>query len=169
MSNCLVTVTNSADVKVIIETIDGSGECSDLKMIIGGAPVTQDFADEIGAEGYAPDAIHPDDVTKNLLDFLEKSQTNFAVEIPSYPYEYIVGNGILPFTHQLSGTDGMLVVITDTVVGELYSRSCGSVDHVITISDERQKKTLATVQGVYDELVEIGFDRSGTIMALGEA
>ncbi len=109
----------------------------------------------------------PGDITANLLDFMQKSQKHFAVEIPSYPHEYIVGNGILPFTRQLAGTDGMLVVITDSVVGELYSRSCGSVDHIITIADERQKKTLATVQEIYDQLLSVGFDRSGTIIALG--
>jgi 3-dehydroquinate synthase len=115
----------------------------------------------------ATDATRPNDITDNLLEFLDKSQTHFAVEIPSYPHEYIVGNGILPFTRQLAGTDGMLVVVTDSVVGELYSRSCGSVDHVITIGDERQIKTMATVQKIYDQLLEVGFDRSGTIVALG--
>jgi 3-dehydroquinate synthase len=113
------------------------------------------------------DEKHPGDITADLLDFMQKSQKHFAVEIPSYPHEYIVGNGILPFTRQLAGTDTMLVVITDSVVGGLYSRSCGSVDHVITVPDERQKKTLATVQKVYDQLLEVGFDRSGTIVALG--
>jgi 3-dehydroquinate synthase len=113
------------------------------------------------------DDTHPIDITDNLIDLLEKSQTHFAVEIPSYPHEYIVGNGILPFTRQLAATDSMLAVITDSVAGDLYAHSCGNVDHVITIPEGRQNKTLATVQAVYDELVEIGFDRSGTIVALG--
>ena len=42
--------------KNTIESIDASGERSGLKIIIGGAPVTQAFADEIGADGYAADA-----------------------------------------------------------------------------------------------------------------
>ncbi len=113
------------------------------------------------------DEVQPQDITENLLDFLDKSQKHFAVEIPSYPHEFIVGNGILPFTRQLAGTDGMLVVITDSVVGELYARSCGSVDHVITAPEGGQKKTLETVQAIYHQLVEFGFDRSGTIVALG--
>ena len=37
------------------------------KVIIGGAPVTQNYADEIGADGYAPDAASAVDVTKELL------------------------------------------------------------------------------------------------------
>ena len=113
------------------------------------------------------DGTHPTDVTEILFNFLEKSQKHFAIDIPAHPHEFIVGNGILPFTRQLTGTDGMLVVITDTVAGNIYSQSCGSVDHVITIPEGRQQKTLSTVQSIYDQLLEVGFDRSGTIIALG--
>lgn len=113
------------------------------------------------------DEQQPGEITKNLMAFLQKSQKHFAVDIPSYPHEFIVGNGILPFTRQLAGTDGMLVVITDTVVGDTYAQSCGSVDHVITIPEAARKKTLETVQTVYEQLIDSGFDRSGTIVALG--
>jgi len=113
------------------------------------------------------DDVQPSDITENLLNFMQKSQKHFAIDIPAHPYEFIVGNGILPFTRQLAGTDGMLIVITDTVVGKMYSQSCGSVDHVITIPGGSQQKTLATVQAIYDQLLEVGFDRSGTIIALG--
>ena len=37
------------------------------KTIIGGAPVTQNFADEIGADGYAPDAASAAEVALELL------------------------------------------------------------------------------------------------------
>jgi len=37
------------------------------KMIIGGAPVTQSFADEIGADGYAPDAATAVEVVQRLV------------------------------------------------------------------------------------------------------
>ncbi|MDY6913766.1 MAG: corrinoid protein [Planctomycetota bacterium] len=37
------------------------------KTIIGGAPVTQAYADEIGADGYAPDAASGVDLVKGLL------------------------------------------------------------------------------------------------------
>ena len=66
------------------------------------------------------DDAQPSDVTQNLLNFMQKSQKHFAIDIPAHPYEFIVGNGILPFTRQLTGTDGMLIVITDTVVGNMY-------------------------------------------------
>jgi len=37
------------------------------KIMVGGAPVTQDYADKIGADGYAPDAATAVDVAKTLL------------------------------------------------------------------------------------------------------
>ena len=37
------------------------------KVIIGGAPVTQDYADKIGADGYAPDAASAVDLAKSLV------------------------------------------------------------------------------------------------------
>jgi len=115
----------------------------------------------------ATDDRQPSDVTDSLLEFIQRNPKHFAIDNPAQPYEFIVGNGILPFTRQLAGADGMLVVITDSVVGKLYAQSCGSVDHVITIPTGGQQKTLATVQSIYDQLLEIGFDRFGTIIALG--
>ena len=38
-----------------------------VKTVIGGAPVTQGFAEEIGADGYAPDAASAVDVVKELM------------------------------------------------------------------------------------------------------
>jgi len=37
------------------------------KIIIGGAPVTQDYADKIGADGYAADAASAVDMAKSLV------------------------------------------------------------------------------------------------------
>jgi len=37
------------------------------KVMVGGAPVTQDYADRIGADGYAPDAASVVDIAKSLL------------------------------------------------------------------------------------------------------
>jgi methanogenic corrinoid protein MtbC1 len=41
--------------KNTVESIKSCG-LSGFKIIVGGAPVTQEFADEIGADGFAPDA-----------------------------------------------------------------------------------------------------------------
>lgn len=38
-----------------------------VKVMVGGAPVTQDYADRIGADGYAPDAASAVDVAKGLV------------------------------------------------------------------------------------------------------
>jgi len=40
-----------------------------VKVLVGGAPVTLDFAKEIGADGWAPDAVAAKDKT---LEFLGK-------------------------------------------------------------------------------------------------
>jgi 5-methyltetrahydrofolate--homocysteine methyltransferase len=37
------------------------------KIVIGGAPVTQAYADQVGADGYAPDAASAVDVARKLL------------------------------------------------------------------------------------------------------
>jgi 3-dehydroquinate synthase len=109
----------------------------------------------------------PEEVTDDLLDVFQDDPKRFSIDHPAQPYEYIVGSGILPFIRQLAGVTGSLVVITDSSVEELYGQSCGEVDHVITIPVGNNHKTLATVQSIYDQLIEIGFDRSGTIAALG--
>ena len=47
-------VTTMPKMKVVIEALHEAGLTA--KPIVGGAPITQAFADEIGAAGYAPDA-----------------------------------------------------------------------------------------------------------------
>lgn len=109
----------------------------------------------------------PEEVTSDLLDIFNDDPKHFSIDNPAQPYEYVVGSGILPFIRQLAGVAGKIVVITDTAVEELYGQSCGEIDHIISIPAENQQKTLATVQSIYERLVELGFDRSGTIVALG--
>jgi len=50
----------------VIKALKEAGQ-EDTKVMIGGAPVTQAYADEIGADGYAPDAATAVDVAKNLF------------------------------------------------------------------------------------------------------
>jgi 5-methyltetrahydrofolate--homocysteine methyltransferase len=47
-------VTTMPKMKEVIEALREAG--SKAEPVVGGAPVTQAFADEIGAAGYAPDA-----------------------------------------------------------------------------------------------------------------
>jgi len=52
------------------EVIDGlqqTGLREQVKVMIGGAPVTQGYADKIGADGYAPDAASATKLAKSLL------------------------------------------------------------------------------------------------------
>jgi 5-methyltetrahydrofolate--homocysteine methyltransferase len=49
--------------KEVIEGLRGS----DVKILIGGAPVTQDYANEIGADGYSDDANTAVHATKTVL------------------------------------------------------------------------------------------------------
>lgn len=54
--------------KEVIETAKEEGLRQDIKVIIGGAPVTEAYAAQIGADGYAPDAASAVDLTKMLLN-----------------------------------------------------------------------------------------------------
>ena len=56
--------TTMPQMKKIVETVRGSG--LNVSVMIGGAPVTQGYCDEIGADGYAPDAASAADLAKQL-------------------------------------------------------------------------------------------------------
>lgn len=59
--------TTMPGMKDTIEALEAAGLRDRVKIIIGGAPVTQNFADEIGADGYAPDAASAADLAKALI------------------------------------------------------------------------------------------------------
>jgi 5-methyltetrahydrofolate--homocysteine methyltransferase len=59
--------TTMPGMKSTIEAINSSGLADKVRTIIGGAPVTQRYADEIGAGGFAPDAASAVDKAKELL------------------------------------------------------------------------------------------------------
>ncbi|MEL7568576.1 MAG: corrinoid protein [Dehalobacterium sp.] len=50
-----------------IELIKEEGLKDKVMVIIGGAPISQDFASEIGADGFAPDAASAVDLCKQLI------------------------------------------------------------------------------------------------------
>ncbi len=58
--------TTMREMKSAIEAIQEAGLRKQVKVMIGGAPVTDRFAKEIGADGYAPDAASAVDVAKSL-------------------------------------------------------------------------------------------------------
>lgn len=54
--------------KKLIEALEGAKLKEKVKVMVGGAPVTQSFASEIGADGYAEDAISAVDLAFRLVD-----------------------------------------------------------------------------------------------------
>ncbi len=65
--SALLTTTMPA-MKDTIEAVKAAGLRDQVKIMVGGAPVTQSFADEIGADGYAGDAASAADLAKELLN-----------------------------------------------------------------------------------------------------
>lgn len=65
MSALLTTTMQS--MRSTIQAMEDMDVRKNVKVIIGGAPVTEAFAKEIGADGYAPDASRAVALTKKLL------------------------------------------------------------------------------------------------------
>ena len=59
--------TTMPSMKDTIEALKEAGVRDGVKIMIGGAPVTQNYADEIGADGYSPDAASAVDKANELL------------------------------------------------------------------------------------------------------
>ncbi|MBM4142383.1 MAG: cobalamin-binding protein [Lentisphaerae bacterium] len=59
--------TTMTNMKAVVEQVKASDIAARAKVMIGGAPVTQAFCDEIGADGYAPDAASAADLAKQLI------------------------------------------------------------------------------------------------------
>ena len=63
--SALLTTTMTA-MKTTVDALEEAGVRNDIKVMIGGAPVTQNYADEIGADGYARDAASAADKAREL-------------------------------------------------------------------------------------------------------
>ena len=48
--------TTMTQMKLVIEALEAAGIRTNTKVMIGGAPITQQYADEIGADGYSDNA-----------------------------------------------------------------------------------------------------------------
>lgn len=59
--------TTMSYMKEVMEAVRASEIAGTVKVIVGGAPVTQAFADEIGAHGYASDASGAAEIVKRLI------------------------------------------------------------------------------------------------------
>ena len=59
--------TTMLSMKDTIELLKEEGLRDKVKVMIGGAPISKDFSDEIGADGFAPDAGSATDLCRKLL------------------------------------------------------------------------------------------------------
>ena len=64
--SALLTTTMPA-MKETISALKEAGLRDKVMVMVGGAPLTQSYADEIGADGYAADAASAVDKVKELL------------------------------------------------------------------------------------------------------
>jgi 5-methyltetrahydrofolate--homocysteine methyltransferase len=63
--SALLTTTMRA-MERTIKALEEAGVRDTVKIMIGGAPVTQDFADQIGADGYAANAASASEIAKQF-------------------------------------------------------------------------------------------------------
>ncbi len=66
-ASALLTTTMTQQ-KKLIEALEEAGLRERVKVMIGGAPVTAGYAKEIGADGYAEDAMSALDIAYRLMD-----------------------------------------------------------------------------------------------------
>jgi len=65
--SALLTTTMEQQ-RLVVGAVVDAGLRDQVKILVGGAPITASFATEIGADGYAPDAASAADLAVSLLD-----------------------------------------------------------------------------------------------------
>ena len=65
--SCLMTTTMPAQ-KEVIETLEEMNLRDKYFVIVGGGPVTQEWASQIGADGYGESAIQAAELVRGLID-----------------------------------------------------------------------------------------------------
>ena len=64
--SALLTTTMGVQ-REVIEALEEAGIRDQVKVIVGGAPVSQEWADSIGADGYAEDAVGAIELARRLV------------------------------------------------------------------------------------------------------
>jgi methylmalonyl-CoA mutase cobalamin-binding domain/chain len=59
--------TTMPQMKLVIESLEEAGIRNQLKVIVGGAPIDQGFADKIGADGFGADAVEAVQLARKLV------------------------------------------------------------------------------------------------------
>ncbi len=118
-------------------------------------------------------------VVSELLDLiaLEEQSNNwqqpatakFPVHFPGGNYQVSVGWNILPHLEDYILLSDQSVVVTDSNVGPLYSQDilAAEATKIVTLPAGEKHKTLQSIRDIYDQLLDAGIDRRGTIIALG--
>jgi corrinoid protein of di/trimethylamine methyltransferase len=68
--------TTMRNQKGVVEALEKAGLRSHVKVIVGGAPVTRKWAEEIGADGYAKDAMSAVALARSLME--QKTRNSVA-------------------------------------------------------------------------------------------
>ena len=63
-----ILTTTMSNMKTVVTALKEAGIREQVKVMIGGAPVTEDYAKEIEADGYAPDASRAVALAKSLVE-----------------------------------------------------------------------------------------------------
>jgi methanogenic corrinoid protein MtbC1 len=64
--SALLTTTMTVQ-REVVEALEEAGIREQVKVLVGGAPVSQEWADTIGADGYAEDAVGAIELARHLL------------------------------------------------------------------------------------------------------
>ncbi len=64
----------------VIESLEKAGLRSQVKVMVGGAPVTRSWAQEIGADGYAKDAMTAVALARELMHDKARATQNLSPE-----------------------------------------------------------------------------------------
>ena len=59
--------TTMVQMKAVVDALEEAGLRDSIKIMIGGAPVTATYAQQIGADAYAPDAASAVDIARELV------------------------------------------------------------------------------------------------------
>lgn len=91
------------------------------------------------------------------------------VAYPDGAYPVMVGSGILDSLAEMLDHGSSPIIITDDNVGPLYAHQLAYLnpDGVIKVAAGEAYKTLDSIRGIYDTLLECGADRTTPIIALG--
>ena len=61
--------TTMPEMGKVIEALSRAGPRRGIKVIVGGAPVNRNFANDIGADGYAKNAAEAIDLVRSLVQY----------------------------------------------------------------------------------------------------